>query len=106
MASANDALSTEELEFEIQVQHTVVISLEDGPQDDDTPAAIHEAKQQLKNLRQTLKTRIAREKGTHPFLRISCWHVCRSFNALTLLTLNSSRETLQRHEHKLQWQWQ
>lgn len=67
MASASDALSLEELEFEIQIQNTVVLSLQDGPHDDTTPAAIHEAKQQLKNLRQTLKARkAAQEKGAVP----------------------------------------
>lgn len=68
MASAIDAFSIEELEFEIQIQGTVVLSLEDGPQDENTPAAIHEARKQLKQLRQTLKTRRASEKGIHPYL--------------------------------------
>lgn len=59
-SSAGDSFahlqSIDEVRFEIQVQNTILLSLQDGPQDDDTLIQIREAKQSLKTLRQILKT--------------------------------------------------
>lgn len=66
-SSAGDAFahlqSIPEIRDEIQVQNTILLSLEDGPQDADTPFQIREARQSLKTLRQLLKTREAQAQG-------------------------------------------
>lgn len=80
-SSAGDAFahlqSIDEVRYEIQVQNTILLSLEDGPQDDDTPIHIREARQALKTLRRLLKTREAQAEGftLHP---LSCLFSIRS----------------------------
>lgn len=60
--------SIPEIRDEIQVQNTILLSLEDGPEDDNTPFQIREARQALKALRQLLRTREAQAQGiaNHP----------------------------------------
>lgn len=55
--------SVDDVRYEIQIQNTILLSLEDGPQDDNTPNEIREARQTLKALYQLLKTREAQAQG-------------------------------------------
>lgn len=68
--------SVDDVRYEIQVQNTILLSLEDGPQGDNTPNEIYEARQTLKALRLLLKTREAQAQGTlaHFLLSINPSH--------------------------------
>ncbi|KAJ4416620.1 hypothetical protein N0V82_006629 [Gnomoniopsis sp. IMI 355080] len=55
--------SIPEIRDEIQVQNTILLSLEDGPQEHDTPFQIREARQTLRTLRQLLRTREAQAQA-------------------------------------------
>lgn len=62
--------SVDDVRYEIQIQNTILLSLEDGPQDDNTQNEIDEARQTLKTLRLLLKTREAQAQaqGTLAYL--------------------------------------
>lgn len=86
MASPHDidalgSLSTEDLHFDIQVQTTILLSLEDAAPTDNTATEVQQAKQRIKSLRRILKTREAQEKGTTNYTLSS---PCCSMNVLTI----------------------
>lgn len=70
-ASSGDAfahlLSSDDVRYEIQLQSTILLSIEDGPQGYHTIREIQESKQRLEALRALLKRREVEEQGKHAF---------------------------------------
>lgn len=91
--------SVDDVRYEIQIQNTILLSLQDGPQDDNTLHEIREARQTLQTLYQLLKTREAQAQGTTGHLLPSKVPV--SHSDVNLATNNSSNSNSFMNSHDI-----